>query len=72
MATLDQVVQALAADVRIDLRGTDVGVTQHLLYCSQVRTSLQQMGGERMSEHVGREFLNHSRPATVVSNPIPD
>ena len=47
--------QAFAADVRVDLRGPDVGVSEHELQRAQVGAPLQKMRGEGVADHVGRE-----------------
>ena len=41
MVLIVDAAQAFAADVRIDLRGCDAGVTQHLLDLTQVGASGQ-------------------------------
>src|ERR1700676_432905 len=44
--------QVLEIQVRVDLRGGDVGVSQKFLDAAQIRTGFEQMGGKRMPEHV--------------------
>ena len=44
--------QVLKIKVRIDLRRTDVRVSEQFLDAAQILTGLQQMRGERMAEHV--------------------
>ena len=44
-------------NVRINLRGADVGVTQQFLQNAQVHTRFQAVGGETVPEGVGRYLL---------------
>src|SRR5260221_5831254 len=44
--------QVLKIQVRVDLRGGDVGMSQKFLDAAQIRTGFEQMGGKRMPEHV--------------------
>ena len=41
----------------IDLRGGDVGMAKHFLYGAQVLGRLQQVAGERMTQHVRMQIL---------------
>lgn len=41
-------------DVRVNLRGRDVGVTEHFLNGAQIGAVLQQMRGETMTQRVRR------------------
>ena len=43
-------------DMRVDLRGSDIGVAKHHLYTSQIRASLQQMRRKRMPQNVRAQF----------------
>src|SRR5215218_5277669 len=47
--------QAFLVNVGVDLGGGDVGVAKHGLDRPQVGSVLQQMGGEAVAEHMGRE-----------------
>ena len=40
--------QILAVNVRVNLRGRDIRMAQHLLNRPQIRTAFQQMRGKRM------------------------
>ncbi len=42
--------EALDAGVRVDLRGADAGVTEQFLYGAQVRTAINQVRGETMTQ----------------------
>ena len=44
--------QVLPVNVRIDLRGRDVGVPQKLLYRRQIGPTLQKVGGKGVSERM--------------------
>ena len=43
-----------ARDVCVDLRGRNVGVTEHLLYRADVSVVLDQMRRKRMPQRMGR------------------
>lgn len=49
--------QAAAVKVGVDFRGADALMSEHALYGPQVGSSLQQMGGKRVSESVGADGL---------------
>ena len=55
MMLQDLLPQVLAVDVHVDLGGTYLLVSEHLLDDAQVGPSLEQMGGETMSEGVWRD-----------------
>ena len=57
MMRRDQLLQAVAHDMGIDLRGGDVGVAEHFLDAAQIGAVLQQMAGEGVAQHVGRQAL---------------
>ena len=42
----------VATNMRVDLRGSDGGMAQHLLHDPYVRSALQQVGGKGMSQAV--------------------
>lgn len=44
--------QPFLIDVRIDLRGTDVCMSQHFLDHTQIRSIFQQMAGKRMTQRM--------------------
>ncbi len=44
--------QVLKIQVRVDLRGGNVGMPQKFLNAAQIRAGFEQMGGKRMPEHV--------------------
>ncbi len=55
MMLLDQTPQPLLDDMGVDLRGRDVGMAEQLLHRTQIGAALQQMAGESVTEHMGRD-----------------
>src|SRR5437016_4763958 len=53
----DHRLEAFAVDVGIDLRGRDVGVAEHRLDGAQIRTALEQVGGETVPQRVRIDAL---------------
>ena len=47
--------QAVAGDMRVNLRGADTGVPKQFLDHPQIRAMLQQMGRKTMTQHVRRD-----------------
>src|SRR5262245_22380578 len=47
-------------EVRVDLGRRDVGVAQHGLHGAEVGAVLQQVAGERVTKHVGRDAAAHA------------
>ena len=58
--------QSRAVDVRVDLRGGDVGVTQHLLHDAQIGPAREQVRCEAVPEHVGVHILEPCRGGTLL------
>ena len=56
MALIDQFDQPAAIDMRIDLRGRDVGMTKHRLQRTQIRAACQQMRGKGMAQDMRTDF----------------
>ena len=48
--------QPFLVDVSVDLGCCDIGMTEHELDRAQVGTVCQEVGGERVAEHVGRDW----------------
>src|SRR5688572_21078434 len=65
------VAEVLELDVRLDLRGRDVGVAEQLLHRGQIRAALQQMRRERMPQCMRRHALAHARAAHVLAQDLP-
>ena len=49
--------QPVHTDMGIDLRGGYIGVAEHLLDRAQVGSVVEEVGGERVAQHVGRHVL---------------
>ena len=60
------VLQALSRQVRIDLCGGQVRMTEHLLQRAQVATTGEQVRGERVAQGVRRHLLGQARRARMV------
>jgi hypothetical protein len=52
MGPIEDVAQALAAHVGVDLRGGEVLVTEELLHAAQVGAAVEQVGGEGVAQRV--------------------
>ena len=61
----------LIHQVGVDLGGRNVRVAQHLLDGTQVRTVLQQVGGEGVAQGVGRDVLLDARLLLIVLDELP-
>src|SRR5258706_14955480 len=49
------VLQARVREVRVHLRGADIGVAEHGLHCAQVGAALEELGRERGAQLVRRD-----------------
>src|SRR3954465_1219864 len=63
--------QVLAVDVRVNLRGRDVDMTQHLLHRPEIRAAFQQMRGERMAQRMWRDGLGDACLVDVFAEDLP-
>ena len=63
--------KATAADVGINFRGADVGVTEQFLDDAQVRAVFQQVRGETVSKHVWRDVASHAPLGHAIFNAFP-
>ncbi len=52
MGVLVHRLQSVASDLSVDLGGRQIGVTEEFLYCAQVGTAFQQVGGKRVAQRV--------------------
>ena len=52
----DQLAHPLVEDMGVDFRGAEVGVAQQGLDRAQVRAAFQQMRGEGVAQHMGRDL----------------
>ncbi len=57
--------------MRINLGRRDVGMPQHALQASQVRSAFQQVRGERMTQHVRRQIVENSRLLAISRQQLP-
>ncbi len=62
----------LAGDVRIKFRGADGGVAQQFLNHPQIRTVFEQVGGEAVAQHVGRDVPRHPGAADAPFDMRPE
>ncbi len=67
-----QVLQALAGDVRIDLGGRQIAVTQEHLHHAQVRAVIEQVGCKGMAQGVRRQFLLDARLLGIALDDVPE
>src|SRR4051812_28389543 len=64
--------QALACDMRIDLRGRDVGVAEKELDHPQVGAMVDEMRRKGVPQHVRRELLARNRAAAIAADEMPE
>ena len=57
METKNGVTQVGTVNMRVDFSCSDGGITQELLNVTEIGSTLKQMGGERVTESVGRNGL---------------
>ena len=67
----DGVAQVAAVDVRVDLRGADVGMAQEFLDHAEVRAARHQVRGERMAQEV-RVHAADPRGKRILAHQLPD
>src|SRR5437773_5987320 len=72
MEVLVNLAEALAVDVRVDLRGGDVRVSQHHLHAAQIGAPLQKVRCERVAQHVGAELATDADGAPVGFEDLPE
>ncbi len=53
--------QAVAGDVGVDLRRADIRVAEQFLDDAQVSAMLEQVRGETVTQHVGRDVARNAR-----------
>lgn len=56
------------AVVRVDLRGLQRRVPQELLYLAHVRSTVEQVGGKRVPQHMGTFLALHASAAQFPLN----
>ena len=52
------IVELLFDNLRVDLGGRDIGMTQHFLDRTQICSVLQQMYGKRVAQRMGGNILD--------------
>lgn len=72
MKSLMDVAEVFAIDVRIDLCGRDIGVTQHLLHGGQVCATLEQVRSKAVSQCVWSDSLLDACPSHMFLQDLPD
>ena len=58
--------ERLFHDLRIDLRGGDIAVAEHLLQGMQVRAVFEQMGRKAVTQRMRRDLLVDLRGLLIV------
>ena len=58
--------------MRVNLRGRNVGMSQHRLHRTEISSPLQQVGRERMAQHMRRGNLGDSSPLTAGAQEFPE
>src|SRR4030095_6570049 len=61
--------ERLKVEMRVDLRGGNAGVPQQLLHGAQILRGLEQVGRERMAQHVRMHAL--AEPAAAPPRAVP-
>lgn len=64
--------QAVLVDVSVDLGGCNVCMSKHELDSSQIGTVCQEMGGKRVTEHMGRYWCTNTRSPRGFRNDLPE
>src|ERR1700681_4421204 len=60
MSLVVDLCEILKIQMRVDLRGRNAGMTQHLLHRTQVATGLQDMRCERVAQHMRMHVAGES------------
>ena len=58
----------VGADVGVDLRGSDGAVSKDMLNVADVHVFLQQLCGEGMAKHMGRQMLGDFQRFLIAGN----
>src|SRR5215469_17516591 len=67
-----QLFEPLARDVRVDLCGREVAVTEQHLDYAQIGAVVQQMGREGVAQRVRRELLGDASLARIAFDDVPE
>jgi hypothetical protein len=60
-----------AHDVRVNLRGSDIGVTQHGLHAAQIGPTFKQVRGESVAQNVRTHAVENSGMFAVAAKQLP-
>src|SRR5258706_2347355 len=63
--------EIFAVDMRVNLSGRYVGVSEHFLDRSEIRTPLEQVCGKRMPQRMRRHTFSDSRSLHVLAENFP-
>src|SRR5678815_1628221 len=69
---VDNFAESAPGHVRVDLRGGDVGVSQHDLDAAEVRAAFHQMRGKTVPDDVGRQPAENSYTMSMVPEQGPE
>ena len=67
-----ELLEPLPGDVRVNLRCRNIGVAQKQLQHPQIGTMIEQMGGKRMAQGVGRQDFPGDRNFCVTLQQVPE
>src|SRR5438067_1598675 len=71
MGAAEDLVEVASRHLRVDLSGAQTSMTEQLLDGPEVRATLEQMGGERVPEHVRREPAAEPGPLRGDAHDLP-
>ena len=71
MRFVDRLTQVAANHMRIDLRGGNVGMTEHRLHAAKVRAAFEQMCGEAVADDVRRQGARDADFEAVKAEQLP-
>jgi len=63
--------QPLSFDVRINLGRGNIGMTEHGLHRSKIRSTFQQVCRERMSQNVGGNLFDDASASSALTKRFP-
>src|SRR3970040_893781 len=69
MMFLVEFFQAVPGDMRVDLRGGDIGMAEHHLNHPEIRAAFQQMTGKGVTQHMRRNRLSNACPLRITPEP---
>jgi hypothetical protein len=72
MESLVHVAKVCAIDMSVDLGGRDIRMPEHLLYGGEVRTTLEEVRSEAMSQRMRRDAFPDASPLYVLAEDLPN